>query len=192
MPEVNAGFFFLFRAALVHADVPGLGVQLEPQLLSCITATPDPSHTRDLQHSVRSLTHGARPGVDPACSPEHCCVLRLLSRDGNPKAGIVSMPRVRLVSWAPSSRPGVNLDRLGLDGPGSDLRAAHGPSGPRLPHKQEPKAHRLVFRMKPGGDRAHGGWAVAPGTGYMGPRPQGSALQPSCPAALSAHGPWEP
>ena len=48
-------FFFLFRAALRHTEVPRLGVQKELQLLAYTTATAtgDQSHVFDPHHSLR-------------------------------------------------------------------------------------------------------------------------------------------
>ena len=45
--------FFFLGPHLWHMEVPGLGVELELQLpaYTTVTATPDPSHICDLQHS---------------------------------------------------------------------------------------------------------------------------------------------
>ena len=56
-----------------HMEGPRLGVTSELQLLGYATATAiqDPSQTFDLHHSSRnagSLTHWARPGIEPASS----------------------------------------------------------------------------------------------------------------------------
>ena len=56
---------------LQHTEVPRLGVKLELQLLAYATATWDPSHIYDLHHShsnARSLTHWARPWIEPSSS----------------------------------------------------------------------------------------------------------------------------
>ena len=46
-------FFFAFRAAPQHMEVPGLGDELEPQpwAYTTATATLDPSHVFNLHHS---------------------------------------------------------------------------------------------------------------------------------------------
>ena len=56
-------FYFLFifcflGSRLWHMEVPRLGVKSELQLLACAT-----SHS-----NARALTHGARPGIEPASS----------------------------------------------------------------------------------------------------------------------------
>ena len=58
---------------LQHMKIPRLGVELELQLLACLTATamPDPaaSATYITAHSNTGyLTHWARPGIEPASS----------------------------------------------------------------------------------------------------------------------------
>ena len=52
---------------------PGPRVELEVQLPASATA----------RSNARSLTHGVRPGIQPASSQRQCCVLNLLSRNGN-------------------------------------------------------------------------------------------------------------
>ena len=52
-------------------EVPKLGVELKLQLPACTTATPDPtvSATYTTAHgNTRSLTHLARPGIEPVSS----------------------------------------------------------------------------------------------------------------------------
>ena len=66
-------FFFLFRAAPVAYEIPWLGVELELQMKSipqsqqlgiqAISANYDAACG-----NARSLTHRARPGVEPASS----------------------------------------------------------------------------------------------------------------------------
>ena len=55
-----------------HMEVLSLGVESELQLpaYATATATQDPSHICDLYHSSRceSLTHWARPGIEPESS----------------------------------------------------------------------------------------------------------------------------
>ena len=56
---------------LQHTEVPRLGVPSELQLPAYTTAMPDPSRIGDLHHSsqqCRSLTHEARPGMEPKTS----------------------------------------------------------------------------------------------------------------------------
>ena len=48
---IHIKFFFL-RLHQRHMEVPGLGVDSEPQLLAYATATPDSSHICDLHHSL--------------------------------------------------------------------------------------------------------------------------------------------
>ena len=64
-----------------HIEVPGLGVELELQLLVYATAiaTLDPSHICN----ARSLTHWARPGIEPASSRTLCQVPNPLSHNRN-------------------------------------------------------------------------------------------------------------
>ncbi len=74
--SLNLLFFFSFFFLGPHPwqmEVPRLGVELELQLLVYATATAmqDLSHICDLHHSSqqhRSLTHWARPGIEPASS----------------------------------------------------------------------------------------------------------------------------
>ena len=47
-------FFFLFRLHLRHMEVPRPGIKSEPQLYLCHSC-----------HNARSLTHCARPGIEP-------------------------------------------------------------------------------------------------------------------------------
>ena len=67
-------FFALFLGPHPrHMEVPRLGVESELQLsaYTTATATRDPSCVFDLHHSSwqrRSLTHCARPGIEPASS----------------------------------------------------------------------------------------------------------------------------
>ena len=51
---VMVNFFFFFRAAPQHMEVPGLEVELKLQLLAYATATAtrDPSHIRNLCSSL--------------------------------------------------------------------------------------------------------------------------------------------
>ena len=65
--------FFLPDPHLWHMEAPRLGIESEQQLptYTTATATPDPSHVCNLQHShghAGSLTHWARPGMEPASS----------------------------------------------------------------------------------------------------------------------------
>ena len=65
--ELSQGFFLFFLFCFLglqlwHMEVPRLGVELEVQLPTCITATAmrDPSHVYDLHQAhgnARSLTH---------------------------------------------------------------------------------------------------------------------------------------
>ena len=78
-------FFSLFFLGLHpwHREVPRLGVQSELHLPAYVTSTamPDPSDICDLWHSfgiAGSLTHWARPGIEPASSPTLCRVLNPL------------------------------------------------------------------------------------------------------------------
>ena len=67
-------FIFCFFGGgphLQHMEVPRLGVELEPQLLAYTTVTAlwAPNHVCDLHHGswqCQSLTHWARPGIQPA------------------------------------------------------------------------------------------------------------------------------
>ena len=70
-------FFFCFLGPhLWHTEVPRLGVESELQLLAytIATAMQDPSHICELHHSTiahgntGSLTHWARPGIEPTFS----------------------------------------------------------------------------------------------------------------------------
>ena len=68
-------------------DIPRLGVQskLELPAYTTATATPNPSYVCDLHVSSRqpgSLSHGARPGIEPAPS-------RILNHNGNSKMVIL-------------------------------------------------------------------------------------------------------
>ena len=71
--------FWFLGLYLWHIEVPGLGAELELQLLAYTTATAmrDLSHICDLHHSSQQavrghwashLTHWARPGVEPTTS----------------------------------------------------------------------------------------------------------------------------
>ena len=57
-------FFFSFG----HMEVPMLGVESELQLPAYATATASPSLVCDLHGKARSLTHWARPGIEPTTS----------------------------------------------------------------------------------------------------------------------------
>ena len=56
-------FFFFLGLHLQHVEVSRLGVELELQLLAYATTTLDLSCI-----CAGSLTHGARPGIEPASS----------------------------------------------------------------------------------------------------------------------------
>ena len=63
-------FFCFLGPYLWHMEVPRLGVESEQQLLAytTATATPDPSWVCNLYHThgnTKSLTHWARPGIEP-------------------------------------------------------------------------------------------------------------------------------
>ena len=76
-------------------EVPGLGIEskLQLQAYPIATATPDPSCICNLSCSLtyppacgnatRSLTHWARPRIEPAPSQRLCQVLNPLSHNGN-------------------------------------------------------------------------------------------------------------
>ena len=52
-------------------EVPKLGVESKLRAYTTATATPDPSRIYDVHHTygnAGSLTHGARPGMEPASS----------------------------------------------------------------------------------------------------------------------------
>ena len=75
---------------LQHMEVPRQGIKSEPQLLATATATA--TATLDLHHirtyaaacsNTGSLTHWARPGIEPTSSQRLCWVLSLLSHSGN-------------------------------------------------------------------------------------------------------------
>ena len=66
-------FFCFLGLHVQHMEVPSLGVELELQLPDCTTATAmqDLSHVCDCtaaHGNARSLTHGVRPGIEPASS----------------------------------------------------------------------------------------------------------------------------
>ena len=67
-------FFVLLGLQLRHMEVHRLGIKSELQLLAYTTATatdPDPRHLRptpQLMGNAGSLTHRARPGIEPASS----------------------------------------------------------------------------------------------------------------------------
>ena len=76
-------FFLVFLGPhLQLMQVPRLGVELKPQLPATATATavPEPSHVCDPH---RSLTHCARPGIEPIYSQTLCLVLNSLSHSRN-------------------------------------------------------------------------------------------------------------
>ena len=70
-PPSSSFFFFLLGERPQHTEVPRLGVESELQqpARTTATATWDPSLICDLYHSnASSLTHGARPGIEPISS----------------------------------------------------------------------------------------------------------------------------
>ena len=76
-------FFIVFFRAPWRMEVPRLGVKLELQLTAhtTVTAIRNLSHVCDLHHSssnTRSLTHGARQGIEPATS---WILVRLISTE---------------------------------------------------------------------------------------------------------------
>ena len=80
--------FFFLGPHLRQMEVPRLGVESELQLLAYITATatPDLSFIWDLHCSLQqhqSLTHRARPGIEPVSSWTLCWILNLLSHSEN-------------------------------------------------------------------------------------------------------------
>ena len=81
-------FFFFLGPHLRQMEVPRLGVESELQLLAyaTATATPDLSFIWDLHCSLQqhqSLTHRARPGIEPVSSWTLCWILNLLSHSEN-------------------------------------------------------------------------------------------------------------
>ena len=85
-------FFFFLLYHLWHMEVPGLGIESELQLLAYATATA----TQDLSHvytvskpqlagNAGSLTHGMRPGIEPASWRTLCWVPNLLRPTRNAK-----------------------------------------------------------------------------------------------------------
>ena len=81
-------FFFFFFSFYGLSSLYGsswAGVESELQLLANATATetPDPSWLAACGNA-RSLTHWARPGIEPTFSPHGlCCALNLLGHSGN-------------------------------------------------------------------------------------------------------------
>ena len=61
-------FFFLFRAAPWHMEVPRVGTESELQLLAYATATWDQALSATYttpQGNARCPTHWAKPGIEP-------------------------------------------------------------------------------------------------------------------------------
>ena len=85
----GVSFFFSFlQPHMQHMEVPGPGVESELQLQVYTTATamPDPSPVCNLHCNLRqhrSLTHWARPGIEPTSSQTLYQVLNPLSHNGN-------------------------------------------------------------------------------------------------------------
>ena len=80
-------FFFFFLPllwSLQHMEVPGLRVELEPQLPAYTTATamPDLSCMCNLHHSLQQCW--TRPGIEITSSRTLCWVLTLQSHKGTP------------------------------------------------------------------------------------------------------------
>ena len=65
LPPTNI-FFFSWGLHLQHMEVPGLGVELETQLLAYTTAT-SPAYTAACSNA-ESLTQWMRPGMEPTSS----------------------------------------------------------------------------------------------------------------------------
>ena len=81
-------FFFILGLHLQHMEVPRLGVRLELQLptYAIATATPDPSHVCDLQHSSQQrqiLNPWSRVRDQTHVLTDITQVLNPLSHDGN-------------------------------------------------------------------------------------------------------------
>ena len=81
-------FFFFLQLHLRHMEVPRLGVNTELQL----RPTPQPQQLwiqaacatyTAAYGNTRSLTQGARPGIEPAASRRLCWALNPLSHNGN-------------------------------------------------------------------------------------------------------------
>ena len=92
------GLLFFSGPRLWHMDVPRIGVEWELQLPVYTTATamPDPSHVPATYaaacSNIRSLTHRARPGIEPSSSQTLWQAINPLSHKGN---SIVSDYKVR-------------------------------------------------------------------------------------------------
>ena len=95
-------YFFVFMIAPAAYGSYRLGVELELQLLvyTTTTATPDLSHICDLHCSLghRSLSHWAKPEIEPTSSQGQCSVLKLLSHSRNSKTVILNRHKASKVS----------------------------------------------------------------------------------------------